>query len=262
MYYELLDQANTEFVDSINRGFPRFRSARLDAVVTALNAAKGNPSAPNLRTLLDRMTDWRRRDHSECENRGRTNGVGYRLWMEAKQGLRNIHHQAYPQPDPAPPPVYPGVTINGIHVPQAGHMEICHGFAFRWAVAAGKLQPNPLMTAVNAGHTGANMLPLLFPGGGGAYLAARAGGVLHVQAGDIIGMFLGAALGHSLIAQSPNLWFSANNVGSFGGGVGRSQVDVNGAFGVFGGQQCGWVGAGNQWRRPDNQVVSVIYRRI
>ena len=262
MYYELLDPANTEFVTSINRRFPRYRTARLDAVVLALGVAKNNPNAVNLRTLLDRMTVWRLREPKEFGNRGGTNGVGYRLWKEAKQGLRNIHHQGYLQFDPNPPPAYPGVTINGIYVPQAGHMEICHGFAFRWAVAAGKLAPNPAMTGPNAAHNGAIMLPLLYPGGGGAYPAARAGGVLQVQAGDIVGMFLGADLGHSLIAESPNLWFSANNVGSFGGGVGRSQIDVNGAFGIFLGQQCGWVGAGNQWRRPDNAIVDVIYRRI
>lgn len=262
MYYELLDPANTEFVDSIKRGFLRHRSARLDAVVTALGVAQNNPNAGNLRTLLDRMTDWRRRDHNECENRGRTNAVGYRLWKEAKQGLRNISGVNYIVPDPATPLAYPGVTINGIHVPQAGHMEICHGFAFRWAVAAGKLPPNPAMTGLNASHQGVNMLPLLFPGGIHAYPAARAHGNLLVQAGDIIGMFIGVELGHSLIAESPNLWFSANNVGSFGGLVGRSQVDVNAAYGVYGGQQCGWVGAGNQWRRPDTQIATVIYRRI
>ncbi len=36
MYDELLDPANNEFVTSIDRIFPRFRTARLTAVVTAL----------------------------------------------------------------------------------------------------------------------------------------------------------------------------------------------------------------------------------
>jgi hypothetical protein len=230
--------------------------------VTALGVAKQNPNANNLRTLLDRMTDWRRHDHRECENRGRTNGIGYRLWMEAKQGLKNSNGAIYNQPDPAEPGAYPGVTINGIYVPQAGHMEICHGFAFRWAVAAGKLQPDPARTGPGGQHNGAAMLPVLYPGGVNAYPPARVHNNLQIQQGDIIGMFEGQALGHSLIAQSPNLWFSANNVGSFGGQVGRSQVNVNAAFGMFGAHQVGWVGAGNTWRRPDGGEVEVVYRRI
>jgi hypothetical protein len=261
MYYELLLSTSTEFVHSIDRSFPRFRSARLDAVVTALGAAQNNPSAVNLRTLLDRMSAWRLQHPNEFANRGGTNGVGYRLWMEARQGLRNIHQQRYPQFDPHPPGSYPGVTIDGIYVPQANPMEICHGFTFRWAVAAGRLPPNPAMTGLG-NHGGAVMGPVLFPLGAAAYPAARVGGALQVQAGDIIGMFDAALqLGHSLIAESPNLWFSANNVGAFGGNVGRSRVDVNAAYGIYGGQQCGWIGAGNQWRRPDNIVATVVYRR-
>jgi hypothetical protein len=262
MYYELLEAANTDFVSAIDRTWPRYRTTRLDAVVGALTVAQGARTAVTLRLLLDALTTWRRLDPNEFNNRGGSNGVGYRLWKEAKQGLRNAFNQVYPMPDPAVPPNCPGVTINGIYIPQGSHMEICHGFAFRWGVAAGKLAPNPGMTGAFAAHNGVNMLPLLYPGGGAAFPAARAGGILQIHRGDIVGMFLGALLGHSLIAESANGWFSANNTGSFGRGVGRCQVNVNDNFGMYGGLQCGWVGNGNQWRRPDNQVVSVIYNRI
>ncbi len=261
MYHELLSAGNGEFVQRVGRQFG-FKSTRLTNVIAAMEAAQKIPGAQSLLALLNAMHVWRTQDPQEFANRGGTNGVAYRLWMEAKQALANRHHQAFPQPNPPMPLGCPGVTINGIYVPQAGHMEICHGFAFRWAVAAGKLPPNQAMTGPDAVHNGPNMLPLLYPGGAAAFPAARAGGMLQVQAGDIVGMFLGAALGHSLIAESPNLWFSANNVGSFGGSVGRSQINVNAAFGMFMGHQCGWVGHGNQWRRPENVIVNVIYRRI
>lgn len=262
MYLDMLAPNSNEFEAGINRSFPQHRTRRLDSVVAALTMAQGRPVGVNLRALLDRMHEWRNGEPNEFRNRGGTNGVAYRLWMEAKQALRNNFGQVHGQPVPAAPPACPGSAIGGVYVPPGeGNAEICHGFAYRWAIAAGKLRET-VSAARGMAYNGGNMLPVLYPGGGAAYPAARAGGVLQIQAGDIIGMFNGMALGHSLIAEGPNLWFSANNAGTFGMGVGRQRVDVNAAFPVIGMIHTGWVGAGSQWMRPDGVALTVVYRRI
>ncbi|MEZ5355053.1 MAG: hypothetical protein R2762_20650 [Bryobacteraceae bacterium] len=269
MYAVMLAPGNRIFAAAVERMNPRFQTDRLKQVIQALETAQKVPSAATLLNLLNTMNAWRTGEPAEYTTRGGTDGVYYRLWMEAKQMLANRFHQNYPGANPPIPPNCPGDTILGVYVPPGeGQVEICHGFAYRWAIAAGRIAENPLVpttgvTAFNA----QNMTPVLYPLGFNGYPAARAGGVMQVQAGDIVAMFTvlpapnPPALGHSLIAETPTIWFSANNAGTFGVGTGRSQINTAGAFGVYAGNQVGWVGNGNQWMRPDGVAVHVVYRR-
>ena len=269
MYCEMLAAGDTSFEDGINRSFPRFRTKRLDEVVTALKAVQNLRNAQNLQALYKAMHNWRTNEPKEFANRGGTDGVAYRLWMEAKQTLKNLFHQPFPESDPPKPPVCPGDLILNVYVPEGeGHVEICHGFAYRWAIAAGKIAENPILPARKGltSFNGPNADPVLYPAGHAGYPAARAGGAMQLQAGDIVAMYLVAggtpSLGHSLIAETPTTWFSANNAGTFGVGTGRSRIDTTQNFGTFAGHQVGWVGNGNQWMRPDGVAVDVVYRRI
>jgi hypothetical protein len=217
------------------------------------------------------MHVWRTQDPQEFANRGSTNGVAYRLWMEAKQALANRYHQVFHQPNPRMPPACPGTELLGVYVPEGeGHVEICHGFAYRWAIAAGKISESPTLPARrNVGtFNAANSTPVLYPAGYAGYPPARVGGVMQTQPRDIVAMFVvpppphPANLGHSLIAETATVWYSANNAGTFGVGTGRSRINTADAFPTIAGHQVGWVGTGNQWMRPDGQVVHVVYRRI
>lgn len=267
MYFEMLANGDTEFAEAVRRGALRWKTRRLDNVVLAVQAAQLAPNAANLNALLNSMHVWRTREPDEFANRGGTRGVAYRLWMEAKQALHNNHGQVFPQPDPLMPPLCPGVVLNGIYVPEGeGHAEICHGFAYRWAVAAGKMPLNPALPArKNYGvFNPANSTPVLYPAGYAAYLPARVNGVMQTQPGAIVGMFLVVPpqlpeLKHSLIAETASAWYSANNVGSFGVGTGRSRIDTAGAFPLYGEHQVGWVEGGARWRRPDGVVLEVIH---
>ncbi len=271
MYYELLAPENTEFAQGVSRTFG-FKSARLKNVIAAVDAAQNVHGQVALLALLNAMHTWRTRDPREFAKRGGSRGVAYRLWMEAKQLLANRHHHAFPQPNPPVPPVCPGTTLLGVYVPEAeGHLEICHGFAYRWAIAAGKIPESPALQArgnIGTAFNAANSTPILYPAGYAGYPAARAGGVMQTQPGDIVAMFvvppapLPPYLGHSLIAETSTTWYSANNAGTFGVGTGRTRIDTADDFEAFDGHQTGWVGAGNQWMRPDGQVVFVVYRRI
>jgi hypothetical protein len=274
MYRALLAVGDTTFVDSINRAFPRFRTGRLDRVVAAVQAAQANLTASNLADIINTMHEWRTNEPAEFANRGATNGVAYRLWMEAKQFIRNNFHQNIAYPDPPMPGGCPGTVLLGIYVPPGEeHREICHGFAYRWAVAAGKMAENAVLPAAAGQFNPMTATPVLYPLGAAGYPAARAGGVIALQPGDIVVMFTPpqdppgtiqpgvSVLGHSLIAETPTTWFSANNSGTFGVGTGRSQIDTTQNFGIFLGLQSGWVAGTNQWRRPDLIVVEVFYRR-
>jgi hypothetical protein len=267
MYYELLAEGNHEFVDSIDRIFPRYRTSRLDSVVTDLGTAQRDKSEANLRTLLDSMYRWRQTDPKEFRNRGGTNGVGYRLWMEAKQGLKNRFGLVYAQPDPTEPETYPGDTINGFYVPQGeGIGEICHGFSYRWAVAAGKINTEEVsaVTKLYFGHNGNNMLERLFPGGVNHYPPARVGIDVQIQTGDIIGIFENVSLVHSLIARTDVKWFGANNQGCFGLPLGRTKVNITKA------EQGHWTNTvpeeqdepAHRWTTPNRARLLVVYRRI
>lgn len=267
MYYVMLEPGNSDFVDGVTRAFPRFRSKRLDAVITALDAAQRNHTAPTLRTLLTGMDTWSNQDPKEFANRGGTKGVAYRLWMEAKQALKDNFNQNFPGNNPQPPQNCPGTTLLGVYVPEGeGQMEICHGFAYRWAVAAGKI-PEDLVITARRGTTynGTNMMRVLYPGGYNTLLPARVGGMMQLQAGDIIALFTppihrgqGPALAHSLIAKTATTWFSANNAGTFGVGTGRTEINTTQNFG----HGCGWLGNDDQFRTVTGNVAHVVYRRI
>jgi len=84
MYYVMLAPGNTEFVTAISRGVLRSRSRRLDAVVAAMEAAQKVRNAQTLSNLLNLLHAWCTNEQNEYANRGGTNGVAYRLWMEAK----------------------------------------------------------------------------------------------------------------------------------------------------------------------------------
>jgi hypothetical protein len=268
MYYVMLAPGNTEFVTAVQRGGLRFRTKRLDEVVAALEAAQKVRSAQTFAALLNALHVWRTNEPNEYANRGGTQGVAYRLWMETKQHLENRFNQNVNTPNPPMPGGCPGDTLLGVFVPPGeGHTEICHGFAYRWFIAAGEMAENPVLPAVGGSYNALTVTPVLYPLGYAGYPAARVGGVMQLQPGDVVAMFVlpamgGAALlGHSLIAETPTTWFSANNAGTFGVGTGRSRIDTTQNFGVFAGNQVGWIGNGNQWMRPDGIVGTVVYRR-
>jgi hypothetical protein len=279
MYLELLTPADTTFETAISRSVLRIRSKRLDTVVATLRAAQAALNPMNLWALYEALVDWRAKEPNEYANRGGTNGVAYRLYMETKQFLKNKFHKQLLTPDPPMPGGCPGTLLLGVFVPEGeGQVEICHGFAYRWAIASGKILETPTVPASNGripNAGGAAMDPILYPAVGGnpashaGLQPARAGGAMQLQAGDIVAMYAMPAggpgapqLGHSLIAESATVLFSANNAGTFGVGTGRSRIDTTGNFPVIGAINTGWVGAGNQWMRPDGVPVDVMYRRI
>ncbi len=269
MYKVMLEQGDTEFVTGIDRGFLRHRTSRLSRVVEKLLAAQANLTAATLGDLLTALFAWRNNETIEYAGRGGTDGVAYRLWMEAKQMYMNRFHFNAPTPDPPIPPNCPGDVLLGVYVPPGeGHVEICHGFAYRWAIAAGKIAEDPALSAKNGPFNADLVTPVLYPLGHAGYPAARVAGAIMLRAGDIVAMFIVPpahppwGLGHSLIAVTPTTWFSANNAGTFGVGTGRSQIDTTVNFGIFMGHQVGWVGTENRWMRPDGIQVDVVYRRI
>jgi hypothetical protein len=264
MYAAMLAIGNTEFVSAIDRSFPRFRTSRLDEVVTSLARAQGNRSQRNLCDLLEALDAWRQHEPKEFANRGGTNGVAYRLWMETKQMLLNKFATVLPLHDPAMPASCPGSFLLNVYVPPGegpgNRDEVCHRFAYRWAIAAGKMQESPALSAgVNTRFESRDSEQVLYPLGSANYPPARANGTMTVQPGDIIGMFevRTGDLAHSLVAIAPTVWFSANNLGTFGVPLGRTQIDMTANFDG----QAGWVDNGNVWRNPTGGMVRVIYRR-
>jgi hypothetical protein len=276
MYLELIAANDTTFETAINRPFPRMRTKRLDTVVSKLKAAQGAPNPMTLWALYQAMEDWKSNEPSEFSGRGATNAVAYRLWMEMKQYLQNKFHKRITTNDPPMPAGCPGDVILGTYVPEGEHMGICHGFAYRWAIAAGKITENLAAPARNymlPNANGPTMDPILYPGSHAALQPARVGGVLQLQPGDLVAMYVvpvaGAPagtlpqLGHSMVVENPTTtWFSANNAGTFGVGTGRLRINTVQNFGVVAGHQIGWVGNGNQWMRPDGVAVDVMFRRI
>ena len=270
MYFDLLTPGNTEFVQSIGR-ILGYKSTRLSNVISAFEAAQKVFNQASLLTLLNALQAWRVQDPQEFANRGGSNGVAYRLWMETKQFLANRYNQRFTQPNPPMSTTCPGTELLGIYVPEGeGHVKICHAFAYRWAIAAGKMTESPALPARkrSGSYNAANVTPVLYPAGFTGYASVRVGGAMQTQPGDIIAMFDNPnppqpmKLGHSLIAETASIWFSANNAGTFGVGTGRTRIDTASAFPVIAGFQVGWVGTGNQWMRPDGQIVHVVYRRI
>jgi hypothetical protein len=269
MYLDLLLPDNHTFANEV--GGADGASQPLQYVLEALSAcqAQRGPDQVNLMTLLITLDDWRTTERHEYNRRGRKHGVAYRLWMEAKQRLKNAFDTKVSPNDPPMPKDCPGSTTLGVYVPvgegKDGQMEICHGFAYRWLVASGKLQET-VSAAKSVTPFNSQTSLFLYPGGGGAYPAARVDGVVQVQAGDLIGMFFNGGLVHSLIAVSATRWFAANNSGTFGKGPGRTEIDFTQRFPTIGtgdtAYQVGWVGQGPQFKRVDGHVADVIYRRL
>jgi hypothetical protein len=262
MFLDMLEANNKAFTDAVG---PMKMSDRLDRVIDALTKAQApaqdQVSQNNLRALLDALHDWRTGEPTEYDERGRKDGVAYRLWMEAKQLLKNAFHQVPYPDDPPEPPGCPGSTVLGVYVPLVIRetSEICHGFAYCWLVAAGKL---PLTAPVKGKALGyENALHILYLGGVGDFQPARVDGVEQFAAGDLIGMFEGQTLVHSLIALSRTQMFSANNTGTFGVAQGRRLIDFTQGFRTkpF---PVGWVGQGNKFKTANGIDVDVIYRRL
>jgi hypothetical protein len=201
--------------------------------------------------------------------------------MEAKQALLNLFNAHYGLPNPLMPAGCPGVELLGVYVPEGeDHLEICHGFAYRWAIAAGKIAEDLNLPARKGASVFNynNCTQVLYPLGhqpanlAAGYPVARVNGAMQTQPGDIIAMFSlpqpkpgfaqQAFLGHSLIARTPTIWYSANNAGTFGVGTGRSEIDTTGVFPAAGTIQVGWIGLTHQWMHTSGTVMDVVYRRI
>jgi hypothetical protein len=269
MYKDMLVVNNKDFENAIDRGIMRHKTKRLHDVVKKLRNCQSNMNAPNLTCLLNNLHAWRTTDPKEYNNRGGTRGVAYRLWMEAKQMLLNKFQGIAPHNDPPAPAAYPGDTILGTYVPpdrQNPQMEICHGFTYRWLIARGNI--NETISAANSPFND-GMENILFPGGRDAYQPARAGGVLQVQPGDLVGFFATEPqepqqFAHSLIVVDQNTWFGANNQGCFGLGTGRKKVNfVAQPWAEFQQGAAGWQGNGNRWLRPTGgNEMQIVYRRF
>lgn len=250
MFASLLRRSSKEFEDAVWRpGLFVHPSHALREVLAALARCKKAPDArfvPNtdLRTLLTRLFTWRTQEPVEYADRGATEAVGYRLWMEAKQMLQN--HSGLPYADhadpPAPPTVLPGAagpyvtlgtTVAGTYVPSPDSepsSEICHHFSYRWLVANGRMPPDPGDPTMQSLPDSFRMRRILFPLPMNRYPPVKMGAFLMVRPGDLIGFFgLDGGEGflqHSLIAVSSGYWFGANNLGTFGTTTGRSGVQV------------------------------------
>ncbi len=279
MYYDLLIAGNKEFTQGVSRTIGH-KSKRLQSVITYLNAVQATKNAKTVSDLLKAINQWRNLDPREFATRGGTNGIVYRLWMEARQALENNFHAVCTYANPMAPNLGPGVTLLGVYVPEGeGHIEICHGFAYRWAIAAGKMAEAPDLPARRNGRAPFNAdtaAPVLYPNGFASLPSARVNGVTQLLPGDIISMWVTPVappevaandlpppqLGHSLIARTATVWYSANNAGTFGVGTGRSEINTANNFGMFAGHQVGWVGDGSQWMRPDGVALDVVYLRL
>lgn len=132
MYFDLLTPGNTEFVQSIGR-ILGYKSTRLsNNVISAFEAAQKVFNQASLLTLLNahcRLGEYRTR--REFANRGGSNGVAYRLWMETKQFLASSYNQRFTQPNPPMSTTCPGTELLGIYVPEGEGRTSrgCHAFA-------------------------------------------------------------------------------------------------------------------------------------
>ena len=268
MYKVLLSPGSTEFESRISLNVLHRRHEKLRTVLDMLQAAQRNCSQLALSNLMAAMHNWRNEEKDDYRARGEKDGIAYRLWMEAKQFMRNEYRQdtTVRWTDPPMPPGCPGSLVLNTYVPPApeGAQEVCHAFAYRWAIAAGKIHENPAYPAAGwIAFNGMNAAPVLYPLGLTHYPSARSHGLMAVMAGDILAMYEAlpnhtVVLGHSLIAVTPTDWFGANNVQTFGKAPGRTSVSCL-AYAA----PTGWIGSENEWRRvADPGVARVVYRRI
>ena len=268
MYTQLLTRGNTEFATAVHRrGWNVHPTQALREVLTAVSQCQAGLTQVNLGTLLTRLFTWRTNQRLEYQDRGVTNGVGYRLWMEAKQLLRNRFGRAYTDhADPPEPAGCPGTMLMGTYVPPGeGQMEICHAFSYRWLVASGHLPGDGNPSPTTGPFNGGAMRPILFPFPRPYYPPVRVGGVLQVQAGDVIGFFdpqpaNPAPLAHSLVAKDATHWYGANNLGCFGNALGRAEMDMNHYQGRWL-DEAGHPDDRNRWQTPTGASLVVVYRR-
>jgi hypothetical protein len=102
------------------------------------------------------------------------------------------------------------------------HAEICHAFVYRWLIGRQKMSPDARSDPMTGPFNGAVMKPILWPTGG---QPVRVSGVNPVKSGDIVGFFAeNGDLVHSMVAEGPTQWVSANNNGCFGTGTGRTTI--------------------------------------
>jgi hypothetical protein len=267
MYKVLLRPGDAEFESRISLNVFHRRNDKLRTVLDMLQAAQRNCSQLALSNLMAALYNWRNEERDDYRARGEKEGIAYRLWMEAKQWMRNVYRQdtTVRWADPPMPPGCPGSFLVNTFVPSApeGDQEVCHAFAYRWAIAAGKIQENPAFPAAGRiAFNFQNAAPVLYPLGLTHYPSARSHGVMSLMAGDIVAMYETLAnhavvLGHSLIAVTPTDWFGANNVQTFGKAPGRTSVTTL-AYAA----PSGWIGSENEWRRvADPGIARVVYRR-
>jgi len=276
MYFDLLKKNNTEFQDSVFRWTSWGKSDSLKNVINALHDAQKEPSLNNIIELCRSLEIWRDRELKEFLDRGGTNGVGYRLWKEAKQFCRNNFKMNYPSVDPLWKDSYPGTEIedsNGtkIYVPAPKQSdEICHQFTYRWLVASGKIacrDPYKL-DLPDAGQAQA----AIFPGNIEECSPVRTGGMMQTTRGDIIGFYniyeshplievagkkrpspdavRAVMFQHSMVARNNTVWVGSNNNTCFGVSGDRQDVKLNDSL---------WNGQENAFKRGN---LLVVYRRV
>lgn len=272
MMLDLLAPGSTTFAQGVVGRAGGMRSTRLTTVLRAVAAAQKSLSAPSVSAVLVALHRWRIEDPREFSSRGSTDALAYRLWMESKQVLANRWGQAFAQPAPAAPSGCPGTLLLDVYVPEGeGNVETCHGFAYRWAVCAGRMRESPRLPARRSQPvtiTGHTVCPVLYPDGYDGYPPAREGGAMRTRPGDIVAMYAvpsasrAPMLAHSLVAESESVWFSAGNAAAFGTGAGRTRVDTAREFPARDGRRVGWVGPGNEWVAPDGRAMRVVYRRM
>ena len=168
MYKVLLRLGDVEFETKISLNVFHRRHEKLQTVLEMLGAAQHGGSQLALSNLMAALHNWRSEEGDDYRARGEREGIAYRLWMEAKQVMRNAYGQDTNRrwTDPPMPPGCPGTLLMDIYVPPApdADQEVCHAFAYRWAIAAGKLPENPAFLAAGTlSFNGQNAAPILYP---------------------------------------------------------------------------------------------------
>ena len=260
MYRVLLTLNNREFEEAVQRTSMHLKSTELKRVESELTKCRQNLNGMNLSALLQALYDWRTKNPKEYSDRGVPRGIGFRLWMEVKQMLRNNFGKRTAHPDPAMPPDCPGSLLGHqkVFVPppfEKPDREICHAFSYRYLIASGRLKDAGQSAGTDGQFNATTMVHVFFPKGGAHYPAVRANGIMAVREGDLVGVFVGDVLNHSLIVVSSTVWFGANNLGTFGRPLGRTEVNLNQRLV---GQ---WNGTGNLWK-IGGKDLALVYRRL
>jgi|WetSurMetagenome_2_1015567.scaffolds.fasta_scaffold121151_1 hypothetical protein len=274
MYKYFLIKGSKKFAAAISRGPLSHKSDSLKEVLTALTLCQDTLTDENLKTLLHRILMWKKNDPKEYKNRAiKEGGMGYQLWMEAKQLLKNNFLQSYSLkdiPEPSEPAGCPGTTLLGTYVPPGGAGEVCHAFTYRWLVARGWLRIDarcdPSNATVSIGPDSFKFRPelmkeILFPLANtiqpvsSVYHKVMENKILKIQRGDLVGFFNPHGLQHTMIVKDANKWFGVNNLGCFKDmGSERREVEVRSS-------DPAWVG--DQWKHAlQGGILDVVFRRF